>query len=111
MKEKHDEMEGTHLLMKAELETLNKVNNEQRDQIHKLETEVRILKETQGGDEVVKDLQEKLIRLSNAEEEKDKTIHKLEGELDSTREQLKDAEDRAQRGDGNAKNSKTCVIM
>ena len=99
------------MLMKAEIDTLTKVNTEQRDQISRLETEVRILKESQGGDEVVSDLQDKLIRLSNAEEEKDKTIHRLEGELDATKEQLKDAENNAQRGDGKAKNSKTCAIM
>lgn len=110
MKEKFDEIQSEHFMTKAELETLRDVNNQQKDQISKLETEVRVLKETQGGDEVVKDLQEKLIRLSNEQEEKDKRIHSLEGQLDATEEKLKQAEAKADRNE-NAPKSKTCSIM
>ena len=115
MKEKFDEMEGGHLLLQAELETLKKVNTDQKETIGKQENEIKLLKENQGGDAVVKDLQEKLIRLSNEQEEKDKKIHSLEGELDTTKEKLKDAESRAARGgngaQGDGTKSKTCIVM
>ena len=114
MKAKFEEMEGGHVLLAAELETFKKVNEEQRETIAKQQNEIKILKETQGGDENVKDLQEKLIRLSNEQEDKDKRIHSLEGELDATKEKLKDAESRASRN-GNAQadapKSKTCIVM
>ncbi|XP_045165499.2 serrate RNA effector molecule homolog [Mercenaria mercenaria] len=112
MKEKFDDMEGGHVVLVAEVETLRKVNQEQREAIVKLESDIKLLKETQGGDENVKDMQEKLIRMSNEQEEKDRRIHSLEGELDATREKLKDAESRAARGGNNtAQNSKTCIVM
>ena len=114
MKIKCDEMEGGHLLLAAELETFKKVNEDQQESIKKLENEVKVLKETQGGDEAVKDLQEKLIRLSSEQEEKDKRIHSLEGELDATKEKLKDAESKASRGENSqadAPKSKTCIVM
>jgi chromosome segregation ATPase len=112
MKEKFEEMEGGHVLLVAEVETLRKVTGEQRETITKLESEVKVLRETQGGDENVKDMQEKLIRMASEQEEKDRRIHSLEGELDTTREQLKDAETRAARGGNNTvQNSKTCVVM
>jgi len=112
MKEKFDDMEGGHVLLVAEVETLRKVNGEQKEAIVKLESENKMLRDTQGGDENVKDMQEKLIRMASEQEEKDKRIHSLEGELDTTREQLKDAESRAARGGNNSvQNSKTCVIM
>lgn len=112
MKVKLDEMEGGHVLLVAEVETLRKVSHEQKETIVKLESEIKLLKETQGGDENVKDMQEKLIRMANEQEEKDRRIHSLEGELDATREKLKDAESRAARGgSSNAQNSKTCIIM
>ena len=112
MKEKFEEMEGGHVLLAAEVETLRKVNGEQREEIMKLQSEIKVLKETQGGDENIKDMQEKLIRMANEQEEKDRRIHSLEGELDATREKLKDAETRAVRGGNNTvQNSKTCVVM
>ena len=113
MKVKYEEMEGGHLLLTAELQTFKKVNEEQQEKIAKLENEVKVLKETQGGDEAVKDLQEKLIRLSTEQEEKDRRIHSLEAELDATKERLKDAESKASRGDaqGDASKSRTCAIM
>ena len=113
MKEKFEEMEGGHLLLQAELETLKKVNQDQKETIQKQENEIKMLKENQGGDGAVKDLQEKLIRLSSEQEEKDKKIHSLEGELDTTKEKLKDAESKAARGgtQGDAPKSKTCIVM
>ena len=115
IKEKFEEMEGGHLLLQAELETLKKVNQDQKETITKQENEIKLLKENHGGDEAVKDLQEKLIRLSSEQEEKDKRIHSLEGELDATKEKLKDAESKASRGQnstqGDDAKSKTCIIM
>ena len=114
IKEKHDEMEGGHTLLMAELESLRKVNSDQADQIKRLETEIKFLKETQGGDEAVKDLQDKLIRMSNEQEEKDKKIHSLEGQLDAANEKLKQAESNAARNNGGSTEppkSKTCVVM
>lgn len=112
MKTKYDDMEGTYVLLEAEVETLKEVNVKQKETIKKLEGEVKLLKETQGGSEQIRDMQEKLIRLSNDQEQKDRRIHSLEGELDATREKLKDAESNKARGGNNtAKNSKTCVVM
>lgn len=115
MKEKFEEMEGGHVLLAAELETLKKVNADQKETIVKQQNEIKLLKESQGGDEAVKGLQEKLIRLSNEQEDKDKRIHSLEGELDATKEKLKDAEAKASRGQNSTQNdgpkSKTCILM
>jgi len=112
MKEKVDEMEGGHVLLIAEVDTLKKVNTDQKSEISKLEQDVKYLKETQGGDDNMKDLQDKLIRLAKEQEEKDQLIHSLQGELDQAKEQLKDADSRAVRdGNSNAPKSKTCVIM
>lgn len=112
MKSKLEEVEGGHMLLLAEVDTLKKVNNDQKSDIAKLEQEVKILKETQGGDENIKDMQEKLIRLAKEQEDKDKMIHSLQGELDQTKEQLKDAESRAARdGGANPPKSKTCIVM
>lgn len=113
MKAKHDHMEADHVRLVVEMESFKEKNKKQLDKISKLEAEIKFLKENQGGDETVKDLQEKLIRLSDDQEEKDKKIHSLEGELDRTREKLKDAESltikRNAQKDG--PKSTTCNIM
>ena len=112
MKEKYDDMEGSYTLLNAEIESYKHVNFDQKDKIGRLESEVQRLKDTQGGDENIKALQEKLIRLSDDQEQKDRTIHELQGELDATKERLKDAEARAARSEQTVvPKSKTCVIM
>ncbi|XP_045166636.2 uncharacterized protein LOC123530018 [Mercenaria mercenaria] len=112
MKEKFEDMERGHMCLVAEVESLRTVNQEQWDTILKLKSNIKLLKETQGGDENIKGMQEKLIRMSNDQEEKNMRIQSLEGELNATREKLKDAESRAAReGNNTAHNSKACVVM
>ncbi|WAR25865.1 hypothetical protein MAR_011569 [Mya arenaria] len=113
MKTRYEEMERGHVAMETELADLRKADAEKRDAIGRLESEVRVLKETQGGDDNMRALQEKLIRLSDDQEKKDRTIHDLQGELDATKKRLKDAEDRAAKNGGTegAPQSKTCVVM
>jgi len=103
-------MERRHAVMTSEVEDLRRNDVEQKNTIKRLEDDVRTLRETQGGDENIRAMQEKLIRLSDDQETKDRRIHELQKQLDDTNKRLREAESRAGQN-GGAQQSKTCAVM
>lgn len=108
MRAKIDEMKGSHVTLVAEVKMLREFNQDHKQTISQQKVEMKWLKETYGGYEYMRDMQEKLIRLSNDQEDKDQYIHRLEGDLESQNFTKHQGENS---GGTYAQNSRSCMIM
>ena len=99
MKLKFEHMERHYCELLDELESLQKTSRDQNDEISRLQDEVAELRRTEGGDSNMRDMQERLVRLTEDQAQKDIKIYKMEMLL------------QGDGGDGEAHGSSVCNVM
>ncbi|KAK3589479.1 hypothetical protein CHS0354_030603 [Potamilus streckersoni] len=114
LKSEHADISDKYTTFNQEKEQMMKTQAEQEKEIKGLHQEVEDLRKGLGDDLKVQELQNKLLQLTKEHEAKDKRIHSLQLELDSTKGKLLEAESKLERN-GTAKQdastSKTCAVM
>ncbi|KAL3852297.1 hypothetical protein ACJMK2_015959 [Sinanodonta woodiana] len=114
LKSEHADISNKYTTFNQEKEQMLKVQAEQEKEIKGLHHEVEDLRKGLDDDVKVQELKKKLLQLTKEYEDKDKRIHTLMSELDSTKGKLREAESKLGKN-GTAKQdgptSKTCAIM